>query len=66
MIFTVQKAVENHMPEVIVIDVFGFGFIADNDAMAEHVHADGLHVLRGDVPASLQERVGFRGNVQID
>ena len=34
--------------------------------MAQHVHADGLHVLRRHIAAALEERIRFRRNRQID
>ena len=39
--------------------LFGFGFVGDRHAVAEHVEAEALDVLRRHVAAAAQERVGL-------
>ena len=47
-------------------DLLGLGLVGEHDAVAEHVGADGLHVLGRDVAAVAQERVRARREVQRD
>ena len=47
-------------------DLLGLGLVGEDDAVAQHVEADGLHVLGRDVAAVAQERVRARGQVQRD
>src|SRR5215211_8752652 len=42
------------------------GFVADDDAMAQHVGADALHVLWRDVAAPVQERMCARTKCEIN
>ena len=51
------QAFENSGYDVFRSDVLGFGFVADRDAMAQHVIRKIFHILRRDVTAPLQERV---------
>src|SRR6266550_5645930 len=45
---------------------FRFGFVGDGDAVAQHVHADALHVLRGNVAAATKERKSLGSERQRD
>ena len=58
--------VKNPLDHVFARHFLGFGLVADNHAMTQHVHADGFHVLRRDVTAALEKRVGFGGDGQVD
>src|SRR5262249_47942090 len=52
------KAFENSGYDVFRSDVLGFGFIADRYAMTQHVIRKVFHILRRDITATLEERVG--------
>ena len=41
--------------------VFRFGFVADDDAVAQDIVPDALDVLRRDIAAAVEEGVGARG-----
>src|SRR6185436_6167192 len=59
-------ALEQLADDVLRGHLLGLGLVGDDDPVAEHVDADGLDVLGGDVAATAQEGVGPRGHVQID
>src|SRR6476620_979413 len=42
------------------------GFIADDDAMAQHVGADALYILRRDIAAAIQKRMCTRTECEIN
>src|SRR5260370_30777642 len=47
-------------------DRFGLGFVADNDAVAQHVLADAFDILRRDVAAAIQKGVGTCAEGEVD
>ena len=47
-------------------DLLGLGLVGEDDAVAQHVGADGLHVLGRDVAAVAEERVRARREVERD
>src|SRR5205085_2748055 len=61
-----REFVENFLDDGFAGFLFGFGFVGDSDAMAKDVHADGFDVLRSDVAAAFEERVGFGGEGERD
>src|SRR5581483_8577808 len=61
-----RDAVEDAAHDVLAPHVLGVRLVRHDDAVAQHVHADRLHVLRGHVAAALQERPRLRGHRQVD
>ena len=57
---------EHAAHDVLGRDLLGLGLVAEHDAVAQHVGADRLDVLRGDVAAVAQERVRARREVERD
>ena len=51
---------------VSLVIALGLGFVADDDAVAQDIGADALDVLRRDVAAAVQERVGARGQREVN
>jgi len=58
--------IENPLEQVLGGDLFGLGFISNEQAMAEDVVADGLDVVRSDVAAAVQESMSLGGARQED
>src|SRR5262249_42866119 len=52
--------------QLFPVDLLGLGLVGDMDAMAQHVERDLLHVLRRDVGAPVDQRVGARGLGEIE
>ncbi len=61
-----RESGENSLDDGLTRHRLSLGFIADDDAMAQHVGADALHVLRRDVAAPVQERVCARTEGKIN
>src|SRR5262245_36782113 len=58
-------AVDDALSLVVDIDLLGLGLVVDDDAGAQHVATDRLHVLRRDVAAALEEGVGLDGDGEV-
>ena len=54
---TAPETGENWIDDRLTRHGLSFGFVADDHAVAQHVGADALHVLRRHVTATVQERV---------
>src|SRR5262245_44079629 len=52
-----RDPVEDAADDLVRVDLLGFGLVAHDHAVAEHVRADRLHVLRRHVAAPVQERI---------
>ena len=63
---TGRKPGEDALHDGLAGQFLGLGLVADDDAVAQHVQADVLHVLRRDVAAPVQEGVRAGGERQVD
>ena len=61
-----RQSGKNPLDDGLARDRLRLGFVADDDAVAQHIGADALHVLRRDVAAAVQERVRARGEREIN
>src|SRR4029077_8688360 len=61
-----RQSCKNSIDDGLTRHRLGLSFVADDDAMAQHVGPDALHVLRCDVAAAVQERVCARSECEID
>src|SRR5215470_14800249 len=59
-----RDPVEDAADDLVRVDLLRLRLVAHDDAVAEHVGADRLHVLRGHVAAPVQERVRLGGERQ--
>src|SRR5262252_644966 len=59
-------ALEDALHDLVGVDLLGLGLVGDDDAVAQHVGTDRLHVLWGDVATPLEEgmRLGSEGQVE--
>ena len=57
---------ENLVDECVGGEFFGFGFVGDDEAVAEDIGGDGFDVLWGDVSAALHEGVSAGGEGEAD
>ena len=57
---------EDAPDDVFCAQVIGLGFVGDRHAMAQHIHADALDVLRDDVVAPGKQGMGTRGLGEVD
>lgn len=58
--------IEDFVDDHVGGDVFGLGFVGEDDAVAEDVVDDFLDVLRGGVGAALEEGVAAGGEVECE
>src|SRR5213083_337144 len=63
---TAQASCKNSFDDGLTRHRFSLGFIADDDAMTQHVGADALHILWRDIAAAVQEGVGARAEGEIN
>ena len=61
-----RQSRENSLDNGLAGDRFRLGFVADDDAMPQDVRADALYVLRRDVAAAVQKRMGSSAERQIN
>src|SRR6266550_4620812 len=61
-----RQSCENSLDDGLTRHGLSLGFIADNDAVTQYIGADALYVLRRDVAAAVQERVGARTECEIN
>src|SRR5215831_12991283 len=61
-----RQSCKNSLDDGLTRHRLSLGFVADDDAVPQHVGADAFHVLRRDVAASVQERVCARTEGEIN
>src|SRR4029079_5636864 len=61
-----RQACKNSFDDGLARHRLGFGFVANDNSMAQYVRADALHVLWRDVTAAVQEGVGAGTKGQIN
>src|SRR5262249_47508750 len=59
-------ALEDALHHLVGVDLLGLGLVGDDDAVAQHVGTDRLHVLRRDVAAALEEGVRLGGEGEVE
>src|SRR6478752_6655104 len=61
-----RQSCKNSLDDGFTRHRFSLGFVADDDAVTQHVGADALYVLRRDVAAPVQERMRARTECEIN
>src|SRR5262249_19723017 len=61
-----RQSCKNSLNDGLTRHRLSLGLIADDDAMAQHVRADALHVLRRDVASAVKECVRARTEGEIN
>src|SRR5690349_22473914 len=61
-----RYAVEDAAYDLVGVDLLRLRLVGDDDAVAQHVRPDRLHVLRRHVAAPLQERMRLGGERQVE
>ena len=57
---------KNPLDNGLARDCFRLGFVTDNDAVPQHVGTNALYVLRRDLAAPVQKRMGPSAERQIN
>src|SRR5436853_2041314 len=57
---------KNSLDDGLTRHRFGLSFVADDDAMAQHVGANTLHILWRNISAPVQERMGARSECKVN
>ena len=54
-----RQFIKNLLDDCFAGFFLGLRFVGDGDAVAQHIHADAFDVLRRDIAAAPQKRIGF-------
>src|SRR4029077_14517250 len=61
-----RQSCENPIDYRLACHALGFGLVAHDDAVAQNIRPDAFDILRRDIAAAVEERIGARGEREVN